>query len=62
MTIPELQTKLGITRAELAEKAGVSYCQLTNAVSRGANVVELKSGDYVLMTKDATIFKISKEG
>lgn len=59
MTIPELQEKLGVTRAELAKIAGVSYQQLTNSVALNLRVTELKSGDFAILPKNATIFKIN---
>ena len=60
MTIPELQEKLGVTRAELAKIAGVSYEQLANAASKKAEVTELKNGDFALLNKRTTIFKLSE--
>lgn len=53
---------LQISRVDIAKSAGISIQQLNNAVSKSAQVLELKDGGFVLIAKNSTIFpnKISR--
>ena len=60
MEIREMIKKLGGNRAAIAEQAGISIQHLNNQVSNDVSVVELKSGGFVTVRKDATYFNVKK--
>lgn len=59
MKLIKLIKKLGVKRSDLAKSANISLAQLNNYVSQDREVLELASGDYVLITSKTKIFKMS---
>lgn len=59
MKLINLIKKLGVKRSDLAKSANISPAQLNNYVSEGREVLELTSGDYVLVTSKTKIFKVA---
>ena len=45
------------SRKEARESAGISEAQLNNAVSLGAEVLELKDGSFIIKRSNSVIFK-----
>ena len=60
MHIKELIEKSGLSRQAFADKAGISYQQLNNAVSKDVQVEKLADGRYMTARKDATYFDLSE--
>lgn len=56
MLVLDMIKKLGGNRQAIADKAGISYQQLTNMINKGVVVEELKDGRFVVVRKDATYF------
>jgi hypothetical protein len=60
MKITQMIKQLGGNRAAIAKAAGISIQHLNNMVSKGVEVKELPSGDFIVVRKDATVFKGKK--